>query len=72
MGVLLPTTTPKYLYYSPMVLSQDMMEAPVDRNLHLSRPSYPKDLIHGQRDCLEVAILYNLWGKSYINSMGHP
>ena len=72
MSVPQPTTTPRYLHHSPMVLLQDMMEALVDGRLHLLQPRQAKDQIHGQRDYPLVPTLYNPWGKSYSSSMGHP
>ena len=38
MEVLLPTTTPKYLHYSPVVHPQNMVKAPINTKLHLAQP----------------------------------
>ena len=72
MWALLPTTMPKYLHYSPMLLAQDTMKAPVNIRLHLSQPRQAKDQIHCQRDYSEVPTLYIPWVKSYTNFTGHP
>ena len=67
MWVLLPTTMPKYLHHSPIMLPKDTMKAPVNSRLHLLQQGRAKDQIHGQRDYLEVAKLYNPRGKSFMN-----
>ena len=43
MWFLLPTTMSNYLYYNPMMLPPDKIEAPVNRKLHLLQPRQAKD-----------------------------
>ena len=72
MWVLIPTIMSKYLHHSPMMLPQDMIEAPVNSKLHLLQPKQAKYQIHGQRDYPKVPTLYKPWDKSHTDFMGYP